>query len=81
MAGIEGNILNPGDRSQMGRWAGEGREGKGCAATGRERGPGNEMMSAPPVTKQKVTLNGYSASNGAIGATSTIEKAVKVAER
>jgi len=50
VTGIEGKILNPGDRSQMGRWAdGRSRGARlfgasgGCAATGvqvrRERGP------------------------------------------
>lgn len=51
MTGIEGMILNPGDRSQIGRWADGwsrgarlfGASGGLCAATGvqvrRERGP------------------------------------------
>ena len=48
----------------MGRWVVEGREAiwgfrgalrsdGGAGAEGK--GPGNEMMSAPPVTKQKMT--------------------------
>lgn len=47
----------------MGRWAVEGREAiwgfggvRSDGGTGAEgKGPGNEMMSAPPVTKQKMT--------------------------
>ena len=68
----------------MGRWAVEGREAiwRSDGGAGAERkGPGNETMSAPPVTKQKVTdAQRFFSLKWGIGATSTTEKAVKVAE-